>query len=168
MSRATTDQVVINEKIFIVNKWPLEPKWLSQKMYFLNITLDHWQHLMPLPSYRRLTPTYFSTQTRKASRIRLFIHSCCLHKMYGKSIFPIEFVNSLNYMIISYTICSVLQSIIIFCYFIFKSKIKPSMYLNVQINRCFLDKINFYCANTFLYLHMIMGFWLFIATNENF
>ena len=136
MSRATTDQVVINEKIFIVNKWPLEPKWLSQKLSFLNISVDHWQHLMASPSYRRFTPTYFSNQTRKVSRIGLFIYSCYLHKIYGISILPNKFVNSLNCMIVSYTICGVLQSITIFGI----------------LFRCFLYKLNFYHTNPFFYI----------------
>ena len=133
---------------------------ITKNVFFLNITLDHWQHLMASPSYRRFTPTYFSNQTRKVSRIGLFIYSCYLHKMYGTSIFSIKFVNSLNHMMVSFTICGVLQSIMIFWYFIFSSKINPCMHLNIWIN--------FYCANPFLYLHMMMGFWLFIATNYNF
>ena len=92
---------------------------------------------MPLPSYRRFTPTYFSTQTRKVSRIGLFIYSCYLHKIYGISILPIKFVYSLNYMIVSYTICGVLQSIIIF----------GILYL--EVFRCFLYKLNFYHTNPF-------------------
>ena len=138
-------------------------KMIITKNVFLDISLDHWQHLMPRPSYRRFTPTYFSYQTRKVSRSGLFIYSCYLHKMYWISIFPNRFVNSLNYIIVSYTNCGVLQSIIIFWYFIFRSKIKPGMY-----SAFFLDKISFYCTKTFLYLHMMMGFWLFIATNYNF
>ena len=78
---------------------------------------------------------FFKSYKRNVSRIGVFIYSCYLHKIYGISILPNKFVNSLNCMIVSYTICGVLQSIIIFGI----------------LFRCFLYKLNFYPFFTFAY-----------------